>query len=97
MLATTFEFVIRRLILTQIAQDIHDSFDTVLNLLEEIVSGLPKIDIYVHLFGSSEHQLLKTPLVDIFTELVVFGTRALELFDRSAIRKSSNVSLRGQC
>ena len=56
-------------------------------MLEEVANGLPVLDMYIHLFGASENQLLRTPLVDIYTELISFGTRALGLFDRSASRK----------
>ena len=89
--ATILHILTVALIRNQIARDIHDTFDTVLSMMEEVVDGLPTLDIYIHLFGSSEHELLKVPLVNTFTELVLFGTRAIELFDRSAIRKYSAI------
>lgn len=39
------------------------------------------------MFGSSQLQLLKEPLVDIYAGFVLLGLQAMKLFDRSARRK----------
>ena len=57
-------------------------------MLEQVAMRLPVLETYIGLFGSSENQLLKAPLIDIYTTLMLFGIQALKLFDRSRIRKS---------
>ena len=56
-------------------------------MLEQVAMRLPVLETYIGLFGSSENQLLKAPLIDIYTTLILFGIQALKLFDRSKIRK----------
>lgn len=50
--------------------------------------GLPALETYVHLYSASELQLLKTPLVNIYVDLISFGLRAVKLVDRSVSGKS---------
>ena len=73
----------------QVAGDIVDTLNTVLIFFEDIVKGLPALETYIDIFGSSQLQLLREPLVDIYREFIVFGLQAVRLFDRSPIRKWS--------
>lgn len=63
-------------------------------MLEEVVNGLPVLHMYIGLFGTSQNQLLKNPLVNIYTELVLFGLHALEMFGRSFTRTHGTNSAR---
>ncbi|KAI9817428.1 MAG: hypothetical protein M1827_001037 [Pycnora praestabilis] len=69
-----------------IAKDIIDTFDAVLDALESITKALPRFGIYIDLFGSSDIQLLRAPLTDIYSDLIRFGIQAIKLFDRSMLR-----------
>ena len=73
----------------QVAGDIADTFNTVLIFFEDIVKGLPALETYIDIFGSSQLQLLRESLVDIYREFVVFGLQAVKLFDRSPVREWS--------
>ncbi|MCJ1305113.1 hypothetical protein MMC08_007927, partial [Hypocenomyce scalaris] len=68
-----------------VAGDIADTFNTVLIFFEDIVKGLPALETYIDIFGSSQLQLLRESLVDIYREFVVFGLQAVKLFDRSPV------------
>jgi hypothetical protein len=63
-----------------------DTLDAVTETLDDIYKCLPAFEKYVDIFGSSDIQLLKEPLVAIFTELILFGVTAVKLFKRSTIR-----------
>jgi hypothetical protein len=71
----------------QIARDIMDTLDAVIETLDNIYKCLPAFEKYVDIFGSSSSQLLKEPLVVIYTELILFGLTAVKLFNRSSIRE----------
>jgi hypothetical protein len=73
--------------LPQIARDITDTFDTVCDVLDDIRKSLPVWEVYVEIFRSSNIQLLKEPLVDMYVQLILFGLRAIKLFNRSMLGK----------
>ncbi|KZP08930.1 hypothetical protein FIBSPDRAFT_250985 [Athelia psychrophila] len=78
-----------------IARDVSDALGTVVEVLDEIRNSLPALEVYIKLFGFSDIQLLKGPLVDIYTQLMLFGVQAVKLFDRSmlgALVKSTSTS-----
>jgi hypothetical protein len=64
-----------------------DTVNAVVEMLDDIYKSLPAFEKYVDIFGSSDSQLLKQPLVAIFTELILFGLTAVKLFNRSSIRE----------
>jgi hypothetical protein len=64
-----------------------DTLDAVREMLDDIYKCLPAFEKYVDIFGSSDLQLLKEPLVAIFTELILFGVTTVKLFNRSTIRE----------
>ncbi|KZP24445.1 hypothetical protein FIBSPDRAFT_1042213 [Athelia psychrophila] len=77
------------------ARDVSDALDTVAEILDVIRNSLPTLEVYTKLFGSSDIQLLKRPLVEIYTQLMLFGVQGIKLFDRSmlsAMAKSTSTS-----
>ncbi|KAH0537938.1 hypothetical protein FGG08_005388 [Glutinoglossum americanum] len=71
----------------EITRDIIDTFDTVMNALEDIRKGLPALETYATIFGSSKLQLLQAPLVIIYVDLTRFALQAIHLFDRSMLQE----------
>ncbi|KAI9854314.1 MAG: hypothetical protein M1824_000407 [Vezdaea acicularis] len=69
-----------------IARDIIDTFQSVLNTLDSIFKALPVLDIYHKLFGSSNIQLIRAPLVKMYAEFVAFAVQAVKSFNRSEMR-----------
>ncbi|KAF7966513.1 hypothetical protein HWV62_38096, partial [Athelia sp. TMB] len=67
------------------ARDVSDAFSTVLDVLEDARNSLPTLDVYIRLFGSSNIQLLRRPLVEMYSHLMVFGIEAMKLFNRSML------------
>jgi len=55
----------------------------VVDLLDEVLTGLPVLETYIKIFGTSTIQLLRTPLVNLYAELITFVIMAVKLFDRS--------------
>ncbi|KZP26380.1 hypothetical protein FIBSPDRAFT_949556 [Athelia psychrophila] len=72
-----------------IARDVSDALATVVEVLEGIRNSLPVLDVYIELFSSSDIQLLKGPLVEIYTQLMLFGVQAVKLFNHSMLRTLS--------
>ncbi|KAF7986442.1 hypothetical protein HWV62_31201 [Athelia sp. TMB] len=67
------------------ARDVSDAFSTVLDLLEDVRNSLPTLDVYIRLFGSSNIQLLRRPLVEMYSHLMLLGIEAIKLFNRSML------------
>ncbi|KZP24403.1 hypothetical protein FIBSPDRAFT_951170 [Athelia psychrophila] len=77
------------------ARDVSDALGTVVEILDVIRNSLPALEVYTKMFGSSDIQLLKRPLVEIYTQLMLFGVHAVKLFNRSmfsALVKSTSTS-----
>ena len=70
-----------------VARDIFDTFSAVLEILERVVKSLPSWEIYIQLYKSSKIQLLRPALVEIYSDIVLFGLRAIKLFSRSSLRE----------
>ncbi|MCJ1339168.1 hypothetical protein MMC09_004457 [Bachmanniomyces sp. S44760] len=68
------------------AQDITETFASVQEILEDMYKSLPALETMVSIFGDSEIQLLKDPLVEIYINLISLGLRAIKLFTRSTFR-----------
>ncbi|KZP05320.1 hypothetical protein FIBSPDRAFT_1054157 [Athelia psychrophila] len=82
-------------LMMMIARDVSDAFGTVVEVLDIIRNSLPVLDVYIDLFSGSGIQLLKGPLVEIYTQLMLFGLQAVKLFNRSMLRtlvKSASTS-----
>lgn len=56
-------------------------------MLEDIVKALPTLQTYINMFGSSQLQLLREPLVDIYAGFIGLGLQAIKLCNRSTLRK----------
>jgi hypothetical protein len=69
----------------QIANDIVQTWETVLNTLEQITKVLPSVKAYVELYGKSQLQLLREPLVSIYADMIFFGLRAVKLINKSKL------------
>ncbi|KZP24417.1 hypothetical protein FIBSPDRAFT_1042200 [Athelia psychrophila] len=69
-------------LMMMIARDVSDAFGTVVEVLDIIRNSLPVLDVYIDLFSGSDIQLLKGPLVEIYTQLMLFGLQAIKLFNR---------------
>ncbi|KZP17459.1 hypothetical protein FIBSPDRAFT_26294 [Athelia psychrophila] len=72
-------------LMMMIARDVSDAFGTVVEVLDIIRNSLPVLDVYIDLFSGSDIQLLKGPLVEIYTQLMLFGLQAVKLFNRSML------------
>ncbi|KZP24358.1 TPR-like protein [Athelia psychrophila] len=53
------------------ARDVSDALATVVEILDVVRNSLPTLEVYTKMFGSSDIQLLKRPLVEIYTQLIV--------------------------
>ena len=71
----------------QISREITDTVDAVFDLLDRIQTGLPAWETYATIFGSSDIQLLRTPLVNIYAQLIAIGVHAVKFFNTSKLRK----------
>jgi hypothetical protein len=69
----------------QIANDIVQTWETVLDTLEQITKVLPSVKAYVELYGKSQLQLLREPLVNIYADMISFGLRAVKLINKSKL------------
>ena len=69
----------------QIANDIVQTWETVLDTLEQITKVLPSVKAYVELYGKSQLQLLREPLVSIYADMISFGLRAVKLINKSKL------------
>ncbi|KAF7972000.1 hypothetical protein HWV62_19281 [Athelia sp. TMB] len=79
-----------------IARDFSDAFTTICDFFEEVKNSLPVNQVYIDIFGPSELQLLRGPLVKMYKLLLLFGVKAVELVSSStstrAIWKSATSS-----
>ena len=71
--------------LKAVARDIIDTFNAVLETLEDIARSLPSWEAYVQLYGYSRIQLPRPALVQIYSDLISFGLYAIRLFNRSTL------------
>jgi len=69
----------------QVARDIIDTFNVVLETLEDIARSLPSWEAYVQLYGYSRIQLLRPALVQLCSDLISFGLCAIRLFNRPTL------------
>lgn len=76
----TLKFVIA------IAQDVIGVFEEALAALEGVTNALPAMSTYISIFGGSELQLLRRPLITIYAQFVIFGLQAVKLFNRSSLK-----------
>lgn len=57
----------------------------VIEVLDVIRNSLPALEVYIDIFSGSKILLLEEPLVNIYTQLMLFGVEAVKLFNRSAL------------
>ena len=60
-------------VLLVIAQDIVDTLELVVQTLKHVESSLPVLELLTKIYGSSEIQLLRQPLFDIYSAIVSLG------------------------
>ena len=61
-----------------------------MDVLDDLASALPRMEVYVKLFATSDIQLLKAPLIQLYAEIVRFGLLATGVFNRSLARNIWN-------
>jgi hypothetical protein len=71
----------------QIARDVIDTFDIIITLLENMLKRLPMVETYIDIFGASNIQLLRVPLVNLYSKLIEFGIQVVKLFDGWTVRE----------
>jgi len=76
--------------MAQIAQDVSNTLQAILDVFDDLAAALPRVEIYVRLFSSSDIQLLKGPLMQLYSEIVRFGLLATNVFNRSMVRNIWN-------
>jgi hypothetical protein len=64
-----------------------DTFTAVIDVLDDVLMGLPALDVYVQMFGASHVRLLEKPLVNLYVELMNFGVQAAKLFEQPVHRE----------
>ena len=73
-------------VLTIIAQDITKSFETIDQTLHDLERSLPILESLTKLYGTSEVQLLRQPLVDIYASIVSLGLVVIRLCERGPLQ-----------
>ncbi len=73
-------------VLMIIAQDIAKSFETIHQTLHDLERSLPILESLTKLYGTSEIQLLRQPLVDIYASIVSLGLMVIRLCERGPLR-----------
>ncbi|KAF7986444.1 hypothetical protein HWV62_31205 [Athelia sp. TMB] len=68
------------------ARDVSDSITTICDFFNKLSGILLINEIYVEMFAASRIQLLRAPLIEMYTHLMLFGVRAVELASRSRAR-----------
>ena len=72
-------------ILMIIAQDIAKSFEMINQTLHDLERSLPILESLTKLYGTSEVQLLRQPLVDIYASIVSLGLVVIRLCERGPL------------
>ena len=72
-------------ILMVIAQDIVESFEMIDQTLHDLERSLPILESLTKLYGTSEIQLLRQPLVDIYASIVSLGLVVIRLCERGPL------------
>ena len=72
-------------ILMIIAQDITNSFEMIEQTLHDLGRSLPILESLTKLYGTSDIQLLRQPLVDIYASIVSLGLVVIRLCERGPL------------
>ena len=73
-------------VLMIIAHDIAESFETINQTLHDMERSLPILESLTKLYGTSKIQLLRQPLVDVYTSIVSLGLIVIRLCERGPLR-----------
>ena len=68
-----------------IAQDIAKSFEMIDQTLHDLERSIPIFESLANLYGTSEVQLLRQPLVDIYASIVSLGLVVIRLCERGPL------------
>lgn len=72
-------------VLTVIAKDIAESFEMIDQTLHDLERSLPILESLTRLYGMSEVQLLRQPLVDMYASIVSLGLVVIRLCKRGPL------------
>ena len=72
-------------VLMIVAQDIAKSFEMIDQTLHDLERSLPILESLTKLYGTSEVQLLRQPLVDIYASIVSLGLVVIRLCERAPL------------
>lgn len=72
-------------VLMIIAQDIAESFEVIDQTLHDLERSLPILESLTRLYGTSEAQLLRQPLVDMYASIVSLGLVVIRLCKRGPL------------
>ena len=72
-------------VLTVIAQDIAESFEMINQTLHDLERSLPILEGLTRLYGTSEVQLLRQPLVDMYASIISLGLVVIRLCERGTL------------
>ena len=72
-------------VLMILAQDIAKSFEMIDQTLHDLERSLPILESLTKLYGTSEVQLLRQPLVDIYASIVSLGLAVIRLCERGPL------------
>lgn len=72
-------------VLTVIAKDIAESFEMIDQTLHDLERSLPILESLTRLYGTSEVQLLRQPLVDMYASIVSLGLVVIRLCKRGPL------------
>ena len=72
-------------VLTVIAQDIAESFEMIDQTLRDLDRSLPILESLTTLYGTSEVQLLRRPLVDMYASIISLGLVVIRLCKRGTL------------
>ena len=72
-------------VLTVIAQDIAESFEMIDRMLHDMERSLPILEGLTRLYGTSETQLLRQPLVDMYASIISLGLVVIRLCERGTL------------
>ncbi len=68
--------------------DVFETGDTALKLLEDLVNALPEFGAYASIFKDSEIQMIKGSLVTLYQEIILFAVEAIKLVKPGLASKS---------
>lgn len=72
-------------VLTVIAQDIAESFEMIDQTLHDLERSLPILECLTSLYGTSEVQWLRQPLVDMYASIISLGLVVIRLCERGTL------------